>query len=424
MEFPISANARRGQVSERMSKPSIIALPLAYEKRDLHCKSPIKGLLTLLLLTTVLISPLVLADAGRALKAHERNLVMLKQRVEAIDTELARDRQLHDHESRKLREIEQEISARATALREINGRIETQAQHTRQLNQQQEQARLALARQRELLAAQLSASYQNGRQEKVKLLLNQGDPTQLGRMLGYHDYLARARVAQIEAVTQQALALKELEAELAVQLSQLQTLGEIQAGQLAQLEAARKERKIRLAKLEAEINESGQVLQRIQSEQSTLQKLVVSIRKRLSDIPAEFRDSRPLGQSEGRLPWPVQGQLLANYGQTKRGTSLQWDGIWIAAKAGTPIRAVAEGRVVYVGWLHRYGLLIIAEHSEGYYSLYGHNQEARVEVGEPIKAGQVIAYAGDSGGHIKTGLYFELRKGKNPVNPMHWLSKK
>ncbi len=360
----------------------------------------------------------------QALKAHERNIRTLKQRIKAIDTELKEDQQLFGRESKKLREVEQEISARAAALRAISATIEEQTANTRSLRKQQQRARIELDKQRSHLAAQLRASYQNGSQEKVKLLLNQGDPARLGRLLGYHDYLARARSAQIQRVQEQTTALLELEATVSQQLAQLQTLSEIQQAQLANLETARGERETRVTELAAEIAASGEALARMQSEEGALQRLVAAIRKRLSDIPAQFRDAKPLSKSEGRLPWPLKGRLLASYGQTKHGTSMQWDGVWIAAKTGTAVRAVAEGRVVYVGWLHRYGLLVITEHQDGYYSLYGHNQEARVEVGDQVKAGHIIAYAGDSGGHAQSGLYFELRKGKNPVNPMRWLSQR
>ena len=79
--------------------------------------------------------------------------------------------------------------------------------------------------------------------------------------------------------------------------------------------------------------------------------------------------------------------------------------------------------MVYVGWLHRYGLIVLVEHDGGYYSLYGHAQTATVKVGDMLRAGQVLARAGDTGGHEQPGVYFELRKGTQAIDPRQWLAR-
>ncbi len=66
---------------------------------------------------------------------------------------------------------------------------------------------------------------------------------------------------------------------------------------------------------------------------------------------------------------------------------------------------------------------MLVEHEGGYYSLYGHSQGARVAVGDSVKAGQVVATAGSTGGHDQAGVYFELRKGTEPINPKLWLGR-
>jgi murein hydrolase activator len=67
--------------------------------------------------------------------------------------------------------------------------------------------------------------------------------------------------------------------------------------------------------------------------------------------------------------------------------------------------------------MHRYGLIAVLEHEGGYYSLYGHNQNVTVAVGDWVKTGDLIASVGATGGHEKNGLYFELRNGADAVNP-------
>src|SRR3546814_7223781 len=101
---------------------------------------------------------------------------------------------------------------------------------------------------------------------------------------------------------------------------------------------------------------------------------------------------------------------------------LRWNGHWIAAREGAPIQAVAQGRIVYVGWMHRYGLIVLIEHDGGYFTLYGHCQTADVQLGDSVRAGQTIADAGATGGYEQAGVYFEIRKGdrKSPrLNSSH-----
>ena len=126
-------------------------------------------------------------------------------------------------------------------------------------------------------------------------------------------------------------------------------------------------------------------------------------------------------QQRGRLPWPLKGPLLARYGEDKADPRLSWKGLWIGADEGTPVRAVARGRVAYTGWMSRYGLIVVLEHENGYLTLYGHAATSTRSTGETVAAGDVIATAGDTGGYDKPGLYFEIRKGTDPLNPRDWL---
>ena len=97
------------------------------------------------------------------------------------------------------------------------------------------------------------------------------------------------------------------------------------------------------------------------------------------------------------------------------------DGLLIAAGAGTPVRAVADGTVVYSEWMTGYGLLLIVDHGNGYMSLYAHNDALLKSAGATVKRGDPLATVGSSGGQGRPSLYFELRRGGTPVDPGVWL---
>jgi septal ring factor EnvC (AmiA/AmiB activator) len=97
------------------------------------------------------------------------------------------------------------------------------------------------------------------------------------------------------------------------------------------------------------------------------------------------------------------------------------DGLLIAASAGAPVKAVADGSVVYAEWMTGYGLLLIVDHGNGYMSLYAHNDALLKDVGAAVKRGDTVSTVGSSGGQGRPALYFELRRNGQPVNPNVWL---
>ena len=102
---------------------------------------------------------------------------------------------------------------------------------------------------------------------------------------------------------------------------------------------------------------------------------------------------------------------------------LRWEGALLDAPAGTEVRAVHHGRVVFADWLPGMGLLIVLDHGDGYLSLYGHNQDLVHDVGDWVQTGELLAHVGDTGGRDATGLYFEIRKDGRPIDPQPWMGR-
>ena len=119
----------------------------------------------------------------------------------------------------------------------------------------------------------------------------------------------------------------------------------------------------------------------------------------------------------------MSGTLLAGYdGELPEGGASA--GLLIAAPAGTPVHAVADGRVVFAEWMNGYGLISIVDHGNGYMSLYAHNDTLLRDVGATVHRGDAVASVGTSGGLSRPAVYFELRRNGSPVNPSVWLQKR
>ena len=122
----------------------------------------------------------------------------------------------------------------------------------------------------------------------------------------------------------------------------------------------------------------------------------------------------------GKLRLPVRGDVMNRFGSSREDSGISWKGLFIKANEGAEVKSVATGRVVFADWLRGFGNLIILDHGDGYMSLYGNNQALLKQVGDNVRAGDVIASVGNSGGNQTNGLYYELRSQSRPFDPLSW----
>ncbi|ERB63492.1 hypothetical protein N779_20545 [Vibrio coralliilyticus OCN008] len=129
-----------------------------------------------------------------------------------------------------------------------------------------------------------------------------------------------------------------------------------------------------------------------------------------------------LAKRKGRLPWPLKGKILHNYGSRQTG-QINWKGMVIDANYGQSVKAVYSGTVVFSDYLRGYGLVILLDHGKGDMTLYGFNQSLLKKEGDKVSAGETIALAGDTGGQPQASLYFEIRRNSKTQNPKGWLTR-
>ena len=217
--------------------------------------------------------------------------------------------------------------------------------------------------------------------------------------------------------------LAALRQKIVAETERLEALEGEQTQQLNALRNAQKARAHAVAAVEGQIKTRSGELRRLESQAGSLEKLITQLRKALESVPVAKQ--APFEPLRGKLPWPVQqGRVLARFGQPRAGGSLKWQGMLVGTDRGARVRAPFAGRVVYADWLPGMGLMLVLDHGQGYMSLYGHNEELFRKVGDRVESGDVIASVGDSGGHNTPALYFEVRRGREPVNPEQWLQRR
>ena len=404
---------------------------------------PLAALCLLFALPLQAADPADKAQTQRELKAAEDDIKALQKLLDKIRTEKSGVEKSLQKTERQMGELEKDVKDIQQQMNESEKELD---------NLQDEKKKLldAKAAQHQQISVQARAAFQSGRQEYLRLLLNQQQPENLSRTLTYYDYLNQARLEQLDTFNTTLQQLVDVEADIAKQQLQLEGQRGNLDMQLAKLEEVRSERKALVAKLNSNLRQQGGKLTAKQAEQKRLNQVLASIEAELArqareraerERQAQLAAARthpqtgkaviavstgngvegPFAKARGRLPWPVNGQLLAKYGSPRsEDARISWDGVLLGAPAGSEVRAIHDGRVVFAEWLRGAGLLLIVDHGGGYLSLYGYNQTLLKTPGQQVRAGETIATVGSSGGQTTPALYFAIRQQGKPSDPGQW----
>lgn len=408
------------------------------------------------------------AQTQQQLDATRQDIAELKKKLGALQEEKS-------GVQKDLRSTETDIGKLEKQVEELQKELKKTEGELERLDTEKKTLQSARTEQQRLIAIQARSAYQNnGREEYLKLLLNQQNPEKFARTLTYYDYLSKARLEQLRSFNETLRQLANVEKDIAQQQAQLLVQQGTLDTQRQDLEKTRAERQEILARLNSNLKTNDQKLAAREQEQAELGKVLKTIEETLARQAREAEEARqralaeqeaekkrqreaalaaressrntqddepkkplrtpgPLVSSDGavyggafsaargKLPWPVNGRLLARFGESRGDDArAKWDGVMISASAGSQVHAVHGGRVVFADWLRGAGLLVILDHGNGYLSLYGHNQTLLKGAGDIVKAGEAISTVGNSGGQSTPALYFAIRQQGQPTDPTQW----
>lgn len=351
---------------------------------------------------------------------HKAQRELLRQRINKLQTDIQYVEGSRDALVEQLAASEKEIGDIAANLRKLDNRLKLQEKERGRLLSEQKLHLERLDSERIALANQIRAAYVMGRQERLKVLLNQQQPETVSRIMAYYDYLARARATRMEEISSHLQKLQQLQDDVAKQEALLQQTRDQRLSERQSLEQVQSVRQQTIQTLTGQLEESGQQLTRLQRDERRINELISGLQQALQDM--EIPDQKPFFQKKGRLEWPTSGRIRASYGSAKI-EDMRWDGVVIGAPEGRPVRSVHAGRVAYADWLRGFGLLLIIDHGDDYMTLYGYNQSLFKETGDWVAPGEVIALVGNSGGQQQAGLYFGIRYKGKAKNPKAWCKK-
>jgi septal ring factor EnvC (AmiA/AmiB activator) len=356
-------------------------------------------------------------EAEKKLAKVQEQIRTSQQKLEQQSGELGSLEKLLRESEQNIGNLNQQLVATEASLKDSRNKIT-------QLQAEEQQLQEQLAKHQDILYAQIRSEYRYGGQQKLKLLMNQEAPEKLGRNLVYYDYLHRARLSEMDKATKVLQSIYDVQAVIKQEQSLTEQAKVRLLNERSLLDEAHKQRKSAVDSLSNNVSSEKQKLASLQGNEKSLKGLVEKLRAALADIPVVDK-GKGFNKSQGQLYWPVVGKPSNKFGQKRNSarSSMNWQGVFIPSNEGNNVRTIYHGRVAFAEWMRGLGLLIIIDHGDGYMSLYGHNQSLFKQVGEWVDAGEKVATVGNSGGYNKPGLYFEIRKQGNPINPAKWCAK-
>jgi murein hydrolase activator len=361
-----------------------------------------------------------------------------KQKLERIKREMREKKRAIKRAVRKERSIisemdaiQRQIQAGSAELTDRRKRLLETETALREIERQSAGIDRNLSRLKRAYALRLRALYKMSRSGFAAALLTAGGPGGAVKLVKYLGIIAerdRALVGEYRGALEQ----------LAVRQAEI-------AEKKKSLLAGKRQIEIKKSDLEAQKRKKKNILTKVRKEkglyEQTLSELAASSAALWSMIkhdegtreasrarsPAASQRGVVVNADRNRLPWPLEGHVLSRFGLQRHprfGTMVFRRGIEIEAREGEPVRAVADGTVAYANWYKGYGMLIILDHGNGFYSLYGNLSQVDFAKGDGVARGQVVGLTGDTGSFKGSSLYFEIRRNGAAQDPLVWLVKR
>jgi len=344
----------------------------------------------------------------------------LKEEIADIDEWLADAEEDRSSLEQQLSGLEQEIGRLTRERRELRQQAREQQQRLTKLGKEETELTRVLESQRDSLKKQIRAAWMEGDAPAVKVLLNEIDPDKIARTMTYYEYLSRDTIDRLEAFAANLRQLKETQKQVKAGRMRLAELEENVADRQQKLSSSKKEREQTLAALKTDISNRLSQREELEEDRKRLEKLLREVEEAIANIPTP-NESDPFGSLKNKLPWPAEGKVVRNFGDSYASGKLKHNGLLINTAEEGDVKAVHYGRVVFANWLRGFGLITILDHGDGYMTLYGHSSSLFTSPGDWVEAGEAIAQAGRTGGTNDPAVYFEVRHNGKPDNPRRWL---
>ena len=415
-------------------------------------------------------------ERSRQKESAEQERAELRKKLLTLKEDIGKTEKARGHAADSLSASEAAISNANRSLRELAAEQERTKKRLEKLSVSQEALETAVAQQRNRLEKMLRGQYVGGQDDRVKLLLSGENPNRIARELRYLGYVSAEQSKAIDILQQNLAAIEANKLDAEEARNALEDIADEQREQKALLEKEKNKRKALLLQLSSQLSSQRKQAGNLSRDEERLSSLVEKLaalieqqrkaeeeeakrrarakaeqkekqaaKGRSADKSAERPEASPpkvasktapesepepptvsdgsgFASMKGKLKLPVKGELMASFG-ARRADGPNWKGLFITAAEGAEVKAIAAGEIIFADWMRGFGNLLVVDHGGQYMTIYGNNQSLLKRPGDKLKAGEVIATVGNSGGNEQSGLYFEMRYQGRAIDPSSWMNR-
>lgn len=373
----------------------------------------------------------------REIAESQRRLNQIRQERTQLREEMTRIRSRVTDLSSEVGNLERQVGAAAEAVEELEFQLAQRERQIRENTVALLHTRDRLAERRAVLHRRLRDIYKRGPLQTAQVLLAAESFSDLLNRYRYlfivarHDRTLAEEVAGIEA---ELVARERALRSNVMQVDRVRRERSEERDQLAVLQAQQRQA---LTSIRSRESATAARIAQLERDEASLTELVADLERRRREAEAAAAGpaaaALPAGAAtlgpalRGTLAWPVDGRIVYPFGRDVQpnGTVVRWNGVGIAAPAGTPVRAVAGGTVVLAGPFEGYGPTVALSHGGGYYTLYLYLRELNVREGGEVTEGQTIGTVGGERTAEGARLEFQVRvPGGQAVDPLEWLRRR
>ena len=286
-------------------------------------------------------------------------------------------------------------------------------------------AQVSLDQRKALLARRLRGMYKHGRYRALAALVSASSFADVMNRYKFLHLVAKRDKEIIQSVKTYRREVEFTYAELETKKAEIDKIQKEKSTEKKNLASLKSKRQKAMASIKEEKDAHLAAITDLEESARRIQTLIERLEAERAAAAGELPDwATDIAGAAGRLRWPVEGNVVTKFGANvhpRFGTSTYSNGIDISAAQGTPVRCVADGKVEFVDWLPGYDRCIIVNHGGGYYTLYAHSSDVLVAPDQQVKGGEVIARVGEGSSLKGQVLHFEIRRGKEALNPLEWL---
>lgn len=352
----------------------------------------------------------------------------LEERIGALDSEMAR-LQVHVQNlskrssslSGEIESLELERAMLASKIEKTELQVELTDRELNQKSAEKQRLETSIAERKAHLMVRLRDVYKRGKLGYSQIFLKQSQLADLINAYHYSRFLTQKDHDAFNAFRDDLTQLDETVRTLQETRRQAQMLRDELERQEEEYAQILRKRNATLRRIRSAAAEKKQLMEDLRLEKEELEYVLEGL---LSGDEDPLQRHLPVNRYKGRLDWPVTGDVLREFGVIRDPefkTVRKQNGIDIDVPAGTPVRAVFSGRVIYADWFKSYGNLVIIDHGDQVASFYAHNAHLEVSRGQMVARNEVIGLSGDTGSLSGPFLHFEIRLKGKPKDPRQWL---